>query len=192
MINWWLELGVAGFRIDAITHIKKDLDWASIPADDVDGLASVVKKGRNRPGVGEFLTELKQETFDKYDAVTVGEAYGLADSELEKFVGEDGYFSMVFDFSYMNIEVKNGDEWYRGRADWTPVDLRNAFFNAQEATAAAHGSLANVLENHDQPRVLSKLVTDPQYQTPQAAKALGTMYYFLPGYHLFTKGKKLV
>src|SRR5699024_7986929 len=103
MINWWLELGVAGFRVDAITHIKKDLDWASIPADDVDGLASVVKKGRNRPGVGEFLTELKQETFDKYDAVTVGEAYGLADSELEKFVGEDGYFSMVFDFSYMNI-----------------------------------------------------------------------------------------
>ena len=191
MINWWLELGVAGFRIDAITHIKKDLDWASIPADDVDGLASVVKKGRNRPGVGEFLTELKQETFDKYDAVTVGEAYGLADSELEKFVGEDGYFSMVFDFSYMNIEVKNGDEWYRGRTNWTPVDLRNAFFNAQEATAAAHGSLANVLENHDQPRVLSKLVTDPQYQTPQAAKALGTMYYFLPGVPFIYQGQEI-
>lgn len=191
MINWWLELGVAGFRVDAITHIKKDLDWASIPADDVDGLASVVKKGRNRPGVGEFLTELKQETFDKYDAVTVGEAYGLADSELEKFVGEDGYFSMVFDFSYMNIEVKNGDEWYRGRTNWTPVDLRNAFFNAQEATAAAHGSLANVLENHDQPRVLSKLVTDPQYQTPQAAKALGTMYYFLPGVPFIYQGQEI-
>src|SRR5699024_9972149 len=66
-----------------------------------------------------------------------------------KFVGEDGYFSMVFDFSYMNIEVKNGDEWYRGRTNWTPVDLRNAFFNAQEATAAAHGSLANVLRSEE-------------------------------------------
>jgi alpha-glucosidase len=191
MINWWLEMGVAGFRVDAITHIKKDLDWLSIPADDVDGLASVVKKGRNRPGVGEFLTELKQETFDKYDAVTVGEAYGLSDKELPNFVGPDGYFSMVFDFSYMNIDVKNGDEWYRGRADWTAIDLRNAFFDAQETTANAQGSLANVLENHDQPRVLSKLVPDKNYQTPQAAKALGTMYYFLPGVPFIYQGQEI-
>ncbi|CAM4342251.1 Alpha amylase, catalytic domain [Weissella hellenica] len=105
MINWWLDMGVAGFRVDAITHLKKDLDWASLPADGVDGLVSVVKKGQNRPGIDLFLSELKTETFDKYDALTVGEAYGVPDSDLGKYVGPDGYFSAIFDFSYMNIDV---------------------------------------------------------------------------------------
>lgn len=75
MINWWLDKGIAGYRIDAITHLKKDLDWTSLPPDDDDGLVAVTKKGQNRPGLNKFLDELKAATFDKYNAVTVGEAY---------------------------------------------------------------------------------------------------------------------
>lgn len=191
MINWWLEKGIAGFRIDAITHLKKDLDWASIPADGNDGLAAVVKKGQNRPGLDLFLDELKRETFDKYNALTVGEAYGVPEKDLEKYIGPDGYFSMIFDFSYMNIEVKSADEWYRGKTDWNIKTLKTTLFNSQRAVKRVNGWSANVLENHDQPRVLSKLIKNSADQTPTAAKALATMYYFLPGTPFIYQGQEL-
>lgn len=191
MINWWLEMGVAGFRIDAITHLKKDLDWASLPSDGPDGLVSVLKKGQNRPGIDDFLSELKAETFAKYDAVTIGEAYGVPDEDLHKYIGPDGYFSMIFDFSYMNIEVENTDEWYRGRSEWTTTDLRERMFNSQKQVHEIEGYLGNVLENHDQPRVLSKLISNAAYRTETAAKTLATMYYFLPGVPVIYQGQEL-
>ncbi|TGE75310.1 alpha-glucosidase [Weissella confusa] len=191
MINWWLEIGVAGFRIDAITHLKKDLDWASLPSDGPDGLVSVLKKGQNRPGIDDFLSELKAETFAKHDAVTIGEAYGVPDEDLNKYIGPDGYFSMIFDFSYMNIEVENTDEWYRGRSEWTTSDLREHMFNSQKQVHDIEGYLGNVLENHDQPRVLSKLISNAAYRTETAAKTLVTMYYFLPGVPVIYQGQEL-
>ena len=191
MINWWLEMGVAGFRIDAITHLKKDLDWASLPSDGPDGLVSVLKKGQNRPGIDDFLSELKAETFAKYDAVTIGEAYGVPDEDLHKYIGPDGYFSMIFDFSYMNIEVENTDEWYRGRSEWTTTDLRERMFNSQKQVHEIEGYLGNVLENHDQPRVLSKMISNAAYRTETAAKTLATMYYFLPGVPVIYQGQEL-
>ena len=191
MITWWLEMGVAGFRIDAITHLKKDLDWASLPSDGPDGLVSVLKKGQNRPGIDDFLSELKAETFAKYDAVTIGEAYGVPDEDLHKYIGPDGYFSMIFDFSYMNIEVENTDEWYRGRSEWTTTDLRERMFNSQKQVHEIEGYLGNVLENHDQPRVLSKLISNAAYRTETAAKTLATMYYFLPGVPVIYQGQEL-
>ncbi|WP_447408531.1 alpha-glucosidase [Weissella confusa] len=191
MINWWLELGVAGFRIDAITHLKKDLDWASLPSDGPDGLVSVLKKGQNRPGIDDFLSELKAETFAKHDAVTIGEAYGVPDEDLNKYIGPDGYFSMIFDFSYMNIEVENTDEWYRGSSEWTTSDLRERMFNSQKQVHDIEGYLGNVLENHDQPRVLSKLISNAAYRTETAAKTLATMYYFLPGVPVIYQGQEL-
>lgn len=191
MVNWWLEKGIAGYRVDAITHLKKDLDWASLPADDTDGLVSVIKKGQNRPGLEVFLAELKHETFEKYDAVTIGEAYGVAQDDLPKFIGPDGYFSMIFDFSYMNIEIKNVDEWYRGKADWSVTELKDILFTSQKAIKDAGGFAANVLENHDQPRVLSKLIKNEKWQNKNAAKALATMYYFLPGIPFIYQGQEI-
>lgn len=191
MINWWLEKGIAGWRVDAITHLKKDLDWASIEADGDDGLANVIKKGQNRPGIDDFLLELKQETFDKYGAFTIGEAYGVPDEDLAKYIGDDGYFSTIFDFSYMNIDVRDVNDWYLGQANWTTADLKRALFHAQDQALSVDAYLATVLENHDQPRVLSKLVSDPQWQTPQAAKALATMYFLLRGVPLIYQGQEI-
>lgn len=191
MINWWLAKGISGFRIDAITHLKKDLDWASIEPDGEDGLANVVKKGQNRPGLGAFLTELKAKTFDKYNAMTVGEAYGVPATDMPKFIGPDGYFSMIFDFSYFNIEVNNVDEWYRGRSNWQVKDLKQLLFESQRSIKTADGWTANVIENHDQSRAVSKWIKNPQYQTPLAAKALATMYYFLRGIPFIYQGQEL-
>ena len=191
MINWWLEKGIAGFRVDAITHLKKDLDWYSIEPDANDGMATVIKKGQNRPGLEKFLKELKEKSFDKYGAITVGEAYGVPEDQLKDFIGPDGYFTMVFDFSYLNIDVHDVNEWYHGKADWTVKQLKDTIFQSQKDTKAIGGISANVLENHDQNRTLSKLVKDKKFQTPTAAKALGTMYFYLPGVPFIYNGQEI-
>ena len=89
MVNWWLDKGIAGFRIDAITFIKKDLTWKNREADGADGFAKCTKASRNQPGIGIFLHELKECTFDKYQCLTVAEAPGVPYEELEEFIGED-------------------------------------------------------------------------------------------------------
>ena len=84
MINWWLEKGVAGFRIDAIINIKKDLDFPDMEPDGKDGLVSYTKFVESVEGVEEMLQELKQQTFAKYDAFTIAELF----NELSKNISE--------------------------------------------------------------------------------------------------------
>nr|WP_280633872.1 alpha-amylase family glycosyl hydrolase [Weissella cibaria] len=115
-------------------------------------MVSVTNKGQNRPGIERFLSALKAETFAKYDAVTIGEAYGVPQQDLHQYIGPDGYFLMIFDFLYMNIEVENIDEWYRDRSACTTSDL---LVESQQQVQVIEGYLGNVLENHNQPRFLS-------------------------------------
>lgn len=99
MINWWLEKGLSGFRIDAIINIKKDLNFPDFTPDGKDGLASCWKMVESVDGVGELLEDLKKSTFEKYDAFTVGEVFNMKPDELPEFIGETGHFSTIFDFS---------------------------------------------------------------------------------------------
>ncbi|MFR3322941.1 MAG: alpha-glucosidase [Lachnospiraceae bacterium] len=75
MINWWLDKGLAGFRIDAIINIKKALPFKDYPADRDDGLAPIQLMLKEATGVGEFLGEMRDRTFAKYDAFTAGEVF---------------------------------------------------------------------------------------------------------------------
>lgn len=102
MINWWLEKGLSGFRIDAIINIKKDLNFPDFAPDGKDGLASCWKMVESVDGVGELLEDLKKSTFEKYDAFTVGEVFNMKPDELPEFIGETGHFSTIFDFSAHN------------------------------------------------------------------------------------------
>lgn len=77
MVNWWLEKGLAGFRIDAIINIKKDLTFSDLDPDGPDGLANCWRMVENVDGVGIFLEDLKKHTFQKYDAFTVGEVFNM-------------------------------------------------------------------------------------------------------------------
>lgn len=188
MINRWLEKGIAGFRIDSITFIKKDQNYESLPADGVDGLVSCKHKTRNQPGIELFLNELKKETFEKYNCVTVGEAPGVAYDEFSDFIGEEGYFSMIFDFHYADIEVESGSDWFK-RTHWTTKEFKELIIQSQEALQNA-GWGANFIENHDQPRALSKLVKK-EFQTAEAAKGIGAMYFFLRGTPFIYQGQEL-
>lgn len=189
MINWWLKKGIAGFRIDAITFIKKDQDFASITPDGNDGLGKVKRKCENRPGIDIFLKELNEQTFKPANAVTIGEASGVQYDQLDKFIGKDGYFSMIFDFHYADIDVKSGSEWYH-QTNWTTQELNDAIVKSQLAIQKT-GWGANFLENHDQPRSLSKFIKDPKYQNEVGAKALATLYFFLRGCPFIFQGQEL-
>ena len=189
MINRWLDKGIAGFRIDSITFIKKDQDYQSLPADGADNLSNIKHKTRNRPGIADFLKELNQQTFQRYNVMTVGEAPGVPYEDFDQYIGPDGYFNMIFDFSYADIDVENGSEWFR-QSQWDYDDYIAAVKASQYALQDA-GWAANFIENHDQPRALSKLIKDPNYQNEIGATALACSYFFLRGTPFIYQGQEL-
>ncbi|XXL53975.1 alpha-amylase family glycosyl hydrolase [Mammaliicoccus lentus] len=137
----------------------------------------------------KFLHELKRETFDKYDCVTVGEAPGVKYDELSDFIGEDGYFSMIFDFKYADIDVESGSDWFK-RTNWTTEEFKKLIYNSQLAIQKV-GWGANFIENHDQPRALSKYIKDEKYQNFFGGSALAMMYFFLRGTPFIYQGQEL-
>lgn len=188
MVNYWLDKGIAGFRIDAITFIKKDLTWQSQEADGVDGLVKCTKVSRNQPGIGEFLNELKEKTFNKHQCLTVAEAPGVPYEELGEFIGDDGYFSMIFDFRYADLDIASGSEWFK-RLDWNIKQL-NKKIMASQLAIQKFGWGANFIENHDQPRSTTKYLREHAYDQ-RAIKTLGAMYFFLRGVPFIYQGQEL-
>ena len=188
MVNWWLDKGIAGFRIDAITFIKKDLTWKDREADGVDGLAKCAKASRNQPGIGAFLHELKERTFDRHACLTVAEAPGVPYEELGEFIGENGYFSMIFDFRYADLDIASGSDWFK-RVDWSIKDLNEKIMASQSAIQK-YGWSANFIENHDQPRAATKYLKEGQ-DNVEAVKTLAAMYFFLRGIPFIYQGQEL-
>ncbi|MEB7396581.1 alpha-glucosidase [Mammaliicoccus sciuri] len=189
MINTWLDKGLAGFRVDSITFLKKDQQFESYQPDGSDGLVTCKHGTRNQPGIDIFLNELKENTFTKYDCVTVGEAPGVKYDELSDFIGENGYFSMIFDFKYADIDVESGSDWFK-RTNWTTQEFKELLFNSQKEIQKV-GWSANFIENHDQPRALSKYITDEKYQNYIGGSALAMMYFFLRGTPFIYQGQEL-
>ena len=187
MINWWLEKGLAGFRIDAIINIKKDLDFPDFKPDGPDGLAGCWKMVDEVDGVGELLEDLKKHTFQKYEAFTVGEVFNMKEGELDAFIGENGHFSTIFDFSaHMLSEGEHG--WY----DAPPVDFkewRKAITDSQLRVQNC-GLEANIIENHDEPRGVSRFLPD-YAQNPTGAKMLGTISVLLRGIPFIYQGQEI-
>lgn len=188
MVNGWLDKGIAGFRIDAITFIKKDLTFLDREPDGVDGLSKCTKASRNQPGIGDFLKELKRETFDRHNCVTVAEAPGVPYEDLGDFIGPKGYFSMIFDFRYADLDVASGSEWFK-RRPWTVAELGEKIMASQMAVQR-FGWAANFIENHDQPRAATKYLKEAA-KDPRAVKMLAAMYFFLRGTPFIYQGQEL-
>lgn len=187
MINWWLEKGVAGFRIDAIINIKKDPDFKSFEPDGPDGLTSIWRMVESVEGVGELLEDLKKNTFEKYQAFTVAEVFNMKKDELIEFVGENGHFSTMFDFSAHSLSFGEHG-WY----DSQPIqfkDFRNALFHSQLECQEV-GFLANIIENHDEPRGVNRYL--PDYARNDAGiKMLGTISVLLRGIPFLYQGQEI-
>jgi oligo-1,6-glucosidase len=158
MINWWLDRGVAGFRIDAIMNIKKPNIYTSYPADRDDGLASIENMLHDAVGIDDFLHEMKVETFEKHHAFTVGEVFTDRPDALEAFIGNNGHFSSMFDFAE-TIAGKSDDGWHKCKPVVWGDEYKKAAFGTQ-ARLGDIGFISNIIENHDEPRGVSQFMAN--------------------------------
>ena len=186
-INWWLDRGVSGFRIDAIINIKKKLPFQDYPVDRPDGLSSIHYMLQDANGVGEFLGEMRDRTFSPHDAFSVGEVFNEKDEELPDFIGDNGYFSSMFDFS---AEIFGGSDkgWY-DHTPITPDDYKKCCFTTQKRTQEI-GFISNIIENHDEPRGVSRYIPEGDLSL-HSKKLLATVYFMLKGMPFIYQGQEI-
>ena len=187
MINWWLDKGIAGFRIDAIINIKKDLEWRSLPSDRENGLVPVLESLVNAQSIEPFLQELKERTFAKYNAFTVGEVFNETDEELHFFIGKDGVFSSIFDFKQTCLG-QEGKGWFDHTLP-TAEELKESIFQAHER-ADRIGVLSTIIENHDEPRGVSHYIAEGPVNDA-SKKALGTIQVLRKGIPFIYQGQEI-
>lgn len=187
MVNWWLEKGISGFRIDAIINIKKDLSWASLPADSPDGTVSVFQTNQRAHGIGEFLSELRDRCFKPHNAFTVGEVFNTTPEQMEEFIGENGYFSTMFEFEHC-LTTYAGAHWCDSVPfefkKWRDVVLNNQVFVNDLAFQA------NIIENHDQTRGVSYFIPEEDY-CYESVTALAVLMLLLKGIPFIYQGQEI-
>lgn len=186
-INWWLDKGLGGFRIDAIINIKKALPMHDYEPDREDGLCYIGKMLEEATGIGEFLGEMRDRTFLPHNALSVGEVFNIKDEDLPAFIGENGYFSTMFDF---NEAIFGGSDkgWYDSR-EITPDDYKRCCFEAQ-AKMKDFGFLSNIIENHDEPRGVSRYIPEGDC-CKESKKMLAALNFMLRGLPFIYQGQEL-
>ncbi len=182
MINWWLDKGIDGFRVDAISHIKKSFDKGDIDnPDNLDYVPSFTRH-MNQPGIQEYLEEVKEETFSKYDIMTVGEANGVTIEDSYEWVGEEvGKFNMVFQFEHLKL-------WEIHDKRLNILKYKNVL-NAWQVGLHNKGWNALFIENHDRPRIPSTWGSE-NYRY-ESATAHGAVYFLQQGTPFIYQGQEI-
>lgn len=187
-IRWWMEKGLGGFRIDAIINIKKKLPFSDYPADRADGLCSIERMLEEAEGIGEFLGEMAEKCFHPYDAFTVGEVFNEKEDEIKDFIGENGYFSSMFDFEE-TCYGKSEDGWYASKPYLTPEEYKKCIFHTQKRIGDT-GMISNIIENHDEPRGVCHYIS-PEDRCPDSRKLLAGVYFLLKGIPFIYQGQEI-
>ena len=180
MINWWLDKGIDGFRVDAISHINKE--EGLVDMDNPDNLKYVPSfdKHMNVEGIHDYLRELKENTFSKYDIMTVGEANGVKAEQATDWVGEnDGKFNMLFQFEHIDL-------W--NSSEFNLPNLKKVW-NKWQVNLENDGWNALFIENHDITRVVSSWGDDTRF-LKESAKALGLLYFMHKGTPFIYQGQE--
>lgn len=187
-INWWLDKGLGGFRIDAIINIKKKLPFRDYPVDRADGLSGIDHMLAEAEGIGEFLEEMAEKTFRPHNAFTVGEVFNEKPEEIADFIGENGYFSSMFDFAE-TVYGKSDRGWYDSRAYLNPEEYKSCIFSTQKKIGDT-GMISNIIENHDEPRGVSHYIC-PENLCDASKKLLAGVYFMLKGLPFIYQGQEI-
>ncbi len=186
-INWWLDKGLGGFRIDAIINIKKALPFRSYEPDRKDGLCNIRTMLKEASGIGQFLGEMRDRTFKNYDAFSVGEVFDEKPEEIPDFIGENGYFSSMFDFNE-TIFGSSEKGWYDAKPI-TPDDYKHCCFESQKKIGNI-GFLSNIIENHDEPRGVSRYIPEGDC-CDRSKKLLAALNFMLRGLPFIYQGQEI-
>ena len=184
MMNWWLDKGIDGFRVDAISHIKKADGFPDMPNPENKKYVDSFDMHMNVNGIQNYLKELKENTFDKYDIVTVGEANGVDAENADEWVGdENGKFNMIFQFEHLKL-------WdYEGDTEFCPKAYKDVL-NKWQVSLDGKGWNALFIENHDIPRSTSTWGNDGKYWL-ESAKAFATTYFLQKGTPFIYQGQEI-
>ena len=189
--NFWLDKGVGGFRIDAIVYIKKPKDFVDGKPDSADGMINIHAMTANTEGILDFLREFKEKVFDGKDIFTVAEANSVRPDELEHWVGKNGVFDMLFEFSHTNLEFTNGELWCQATGYKPEIipKLKDSLTASQKATSN-NGWYPIFFENHDQPRCTRHYFPDDANNFV-TAKTMATVLMTLRGTPFIFEGQEL-
>jgi alpha-glucosidase len=185
MVNWWLDKGIDGFRVDAISHIKKKPGFPDMPNPEGLDVVPCFPYMMNVEGIDEWLADFSQRTFKKYDVMTVGEANGVKIADADRWVGEEnGYFNMIFQFDFLDLWDKNSDD--------SRVDVRalKKALTKWQTGLEGRGWNALFIENHDQPRRVSSWGNDKEYWK-ESAKMLAALYFLMKGTPFIYQGQEI-
>ncbi|WP_372879865.1 glycoside hydrolase family 13 protein [Staphylococcus epidermidis] len=183
MMNWWFEKGIDGFRVDAITHIKKNFEAGDLPVPDGKKFAPAFDVDMNQPGIQEWLQEMKDKSLSRYNIMTVGEANGVTPNDAEEWVGEEkGKFNMIFQFEHLGL-------WSTGDTKFDVKSYKQVLNHWQKQLENV-GWNALFIENHDQPRRVSTWGDDKNYWC-ESATSHATAYFLQQGTPFIYQGQEI-
>jgi alpha-glucosidase len=183
-VNWWLKKGIDGFRIDAISHIKKRPGLPDMPHEENKKYVPSFNMHMNQEGIMAFLQEFRDKTYGQYpNAMTVGEANGVTVEEAPQWAGDDGVMDMVFQFEHLDL-------WdQEGKKGLDVVAVKKALTRWQKALEH-DGWNALFIENHDKARVVSTWGNDTDYWR-ESATSLAAMYFLMKGTPYIYQGQEI-
>ena len=183
MMNWWFEKGIDGFRVDAITHIKKTFEAGDLPVPEGKTYAPAFDVDMNQPGIHDWLQEMKDESLSHYDIMTVVEANGVNHDNADEWVGEDkGKFNMIFQFEHLGL-------WNTGDIKFD-VKAYKDVLNRWQKKLEDIGWNALFIENHDQPRRVSTWGDDERFWY-ESATSHAVVYFLQQGTPFIYQGQEI-
>jgi oligo-1,6-glucosidase len=188
MMKFWLDKGIDGFRMDVINFISKVPGLPDAPNPEGKKYVSGSQFFMNGPRIHEFLQEMNREVLSKYDIMTVGEMPGVTIEEAKLYTGEDrNELNMVFQFEHMSLDSGPNGKW--DLRPWRLKDLKENFTKWQKGLEGI-GWNSLYLNNHDQPRMVSRFGNDQEYRI-ESAKMLATFLHMLQGTPYIYQGEEI-